>query len=171
LKLESVTLLQHSEQVIAEKIIMPIKKPSVDSPPPFKQVLKRSALNFFSMTPMLFGVIGLVGLFQVLVTPKMLASLFQGNPFMDTLIGTVTGGISAGHPMISYVLGGELLKQGISLYAVSAFILSWVTLGLIQIPAEIEVFGKPFTLYRNILAFIFTLIIAVLTSFTVYLLT
>jgi len=150
---------------------MPIKKPSVDSPPAFKQVLKRSALNFFAMTPMLLGVIGLVGLFQVLVTPKMLASLFQGNPFMDTLIGTVAGGVSAGHPMISYVLGGELLKQGISLYAVSAFILSWVTLGLIQIPAEIEVFGKAFTLYRNILAFIFTLIIAILTSFSVNLLT
>ncbi len=140
-----------------------------DSPPSFFKVLKKSALSFFAMAPMLLGVIGLVGLFQTLVTPEMLATLFQGNPFVDTLIGTVTGGVSAGHPMISYVLGGELLKQGVSHYAVTAFILSWVTLGLIQIPAEVEVFGKRFTLYRNILAFIFTLIIAILTSFTVQL--
>lgn len=145
-------------------------KKQVDSRPPFSKILKKSALSFFAMTPMLLGVIGLVGLFQTLVTPEMLAKLFRGNPFADTLIGTLTGGVSAGHPMISYVLGGELLKQGISLYAVGAFILSWVTLGLIQIPAEVEVFGKQFTLYRNILAFVFTLIIAILTGFTVQLL-
>jgi len=58
----------------------------------------------------------------------MLATLFQGSPLIDTLIGT----LSAGHPMISYVLSGELLKQGVSLYAVTAFILSWVTLVLQQ---------------------------------------
>jgi len=118
------------------------------------------------MAPLLLGVIGLVGLFQVLVTPKMLASLFQGNSLLDTLIGTLTGSIAAGNPIVSYLIGGELLGQGISLYAVSAFILSWVTLGFIQLPAEVEVFGGHFTLYRNILSFIFTMLIAVLTTLT-----
>lgn len=134
--------------------------------PPFWRVLQKSALSFFAMAPLLLGVIGLVGLFQVLVTPKMLASLFQGNPLTDTLIGTLTGAAAAGNPVVSYLLGGELLAQGISLYAVSAFILSWVTLGFIQLPAEIEVFGGRFTLYRNILAFVFTMLIAVLTTLT-----
>ncbi len=83
---------------------------------------------------------------------------------MDTLIGTLTGGVSVGNPVVSYLIGGELLDQGISLHAVSAFILSWVTLGFIQLPAEVEVFGGYFTMYRNILAFVFTLIIAVLTT-------
>ena len=95
-----------------------------------------------------------------------LASLFRGNPLADTLIGTLIGAASAGNPVVSYLLGGELLAQGISLYAVTAFILSWVTLGFIQLPAEIEVFGGRFTLYRNILAFVFTMLIAVLTTLT-----
>ncbi len=118
------------------------------------------------MTPLLIGVIGLVGLFQVTVTPSMLASLFQGNPLIDTLTGTLTGAVAAGNPIVSYLIGGELLHQGISLYAVTAFILSWVTLGFVQLPAEIEVFGGRFTLYRNILSFIFTVLIAVLTTLT-----
>ncbi len=134
--------------------------------PPFLKVLQKSALSFLGMAPLLLGVIGLVGLFQVLVTPKMLASLFRGNPLADTLIGTLTGAVAAGNPVVSYLLGGELLAQGISLYAVSAFILSWVTLGFIQLPAEVEVFGGRFTLYRNILAFVFTMLIAVLTTLT-----
>jgi uncharacterized membrane protein YraQ (UPF0718 family) len=132
--------------------------------PFFWTVLKKSSLSFLAMAPLLLGVIGLVGLFQVLVSTKMLASLFGGNLLMDTLIGTLTGGVSVGNPVVSYLIGGELLDQGISLHAVSAFILSWVTLGFIQLPAEVEVFGGYFTMYRNILAFVFTLIIAVLTT-------
>ncbi len=118
------------------------------------------------MAPLLLGVIGLVGIFQVLVTPEMLASLFGGNLLLDTLIGTVSGAVSAGNPIVSYLIGGELVEQGVSLYAVSAFIISWVTLGFIQLPAEVEVFGGRFTLYRNILSFVFTILIAVATTFT-----
>jgi uncharacterized membrane protein YraQ (UPF0718 family) len=135
--------------------------------PPFLKVLQKSSLSFLAMAPLLLGVIGLVGLFQILVTPKMLASLFQGSPLLDTLIGTLSGAAAAGNPIVSYLIGGELLDQGISLYAVTAFLLSWVTLGFTQLPAEIEVFGGRFTLYRNILSFVFTMLIAVATSLTV----
>jgi uncharacterized membrane protein YraQ (UPF0718 family) len=134
--------------------------------PPFYRVLQKSSLAFLGMAPLLLGIIGLVGLFQVLVTPKMLASLFRGNALVDTLIGTLTGAIAAGNPVVSYLLGGELLSQGISLYAVSAFILSWVTLGFVQLPAEVEVFGGRFTLLRNLLAFVFTVFVSVLTTLT-----
>ena len=139
--------------------------------PTFRKVLQKSALSFLAMSPLLLGIIGLVGLFQVLVTPKMLAALFKGNGVIDTLIGTLAGATAAGNAVVSYLLGGELLKQGISLYAVSAFVISWVTLGLIHLPAEVEVFGGRFTLYRNILAFVFTMLIATLTTLTVQVLT
>ncbi len=134
--------------------------------PSFLTVLRKSSLSFLAMAPLLLGVIGLVGIFQILVTPEFLASLFRGNILLDTLIGTLSGAISAGNPIVSYLLGGELVEQGISLFAVSAFIISWVTLGFIQLPAEVEVFGGQFTLYRNILAFIFTMLIAVATTLT-----
>ena len=135
--------------------------------PSFSKILIKSSLAFLSMTPMLLGVIGLVGLFQILVTPKMIATLFGDNLLLDIFIGTLSGATGSGNPVISYLIGGEMLGQGVSLYAVSAFILSWVTLGFVQLPAEIEVFGTRFTLYRNILAFFFTMFIAVLTTFTV----
>jgi len=134
--------------------------------PSFQKVLRKSSLSFLAMTPLLLATIGLVGMFQVLVSPEMLASLFRGHPLFDTFTGTLSGAAAAGNPMVSYIIGGELLNQGISLYAVCAFLLSWVTLGFIQLPAEIEVFGGRFTLYRNILAFIFAMITAMLTTIT-----
>lgn len=133
----------------------------------FAFVLGRSTLSCVSLLPLLVGVIGLVGLFQVLAGPKTLAALFQGNPALDTLAGTLAGAVAAGNAVVSYIVGGELLDRGLSLYAVCAFILSWVSLGVVQLPAEAGVFGLRFTFIRNILAFIFVIIVSVTTVFTV----
>jgi uncharacterized membrane protein YraQ (UPF0718 family) len=116
---------------------------------------------------MLLAVIGLVGLFEVFISQEMLASLFVGDPFKDTLIGTFAGAVAVGQALISYILGGELLQEGISLYAVSAFILAWVTLGVVQLPAEAEILGLRFTIYRNLLALFFTILVSVATVWTV----
>lgn len=133
----------------------------------FSKIVKRTSLNFLSMAPLIMGIVGLVALFQTLVSPEQLASFFRGNTLIDTLIGTAGGSLPSGNPVISYILGGELLKQGVSMYAVTAFIMAWVTLGFAHLPAEVEVFGKHFVLYRNVLAFVFIMIIAVATTLTV----
>jgi len=112
---------------------------------------------------MLLAVIALAGLFQTLVTPEMIQSVFKGSLVQDTLIGTGIGAVSVGQPFLSYVIGGELLHEGVSLYAVTAFILSFVTLGAIQLPLEWSLFGTRFTLLRNSLSFIFAFLISIAT--------
>ena len=124
-------------------------------------------LSFTSMMPMILSIVGLMGLFQAMVSKELLASLFTGDPVKDTLIGTVAGGIAVGQALVSYILGGELLEQGISIYAVTAFILAWVTLGIVQLPLEAEVLGLRFTIYRNILAFISTIFVSIGTVWTI----
>ncbi len=136
----------------------------------FLQVLGRSAIGFLMMMPMILGVVGLVGLFQTLITPQLLKSLFSGHVLYDTLIGTIAGGVAAGQAMVSYIIGGELMQEGVSMYAVAAFVLSWVTLGVVQLPLEVEVLGVRFTILRNVLAFVFTILIALATVATVELL-
>jgi len=73
------------------------------------------------------------------------------------------GSISAGTPIVSYILGGEMLKQGISLIAVTAFLVTWVTVGFIQIPAESIILGKRFAIWRNLSAFVLSIIVAFAT--------
>ncbi len=120
------------------------------------------------IAPMLFGVIGLVGLFETFITPDMLHVLFTKHALHDTFIGTLAGAISVGQPFLSYIIGGELLKEGISFYAVTAFILSFVTLGIIQLPLELSIFGARFTIWRNILSILFAFIVAWLTTITIH---
>jgi len=131
--------------------------------PAFKRAFYKSVKGFAFNLPMLVAVIFLTGLFEVFVTPEYLSSLFTGQAFYDSLIGTISGGVSVGQPFISYLIGGELLDNGVSYYAVTAFVLSFVTLGIVQLPYEYSLFGGRFTLARNLLAFFFVLLISLAT--------
>ena len=132
-----------------------------------KKAFKKALISFISITPMLIAVMGLVGLMQIYITPDILSAFFGYGSLIDTLVGTLAGAISMGQGMISYVVAEGLLEQGVSHYALSAFILAWVTLGFVQLPAEASVFGLKFTFYRNVLTLISTIIIAYATVLTV----
>lgn len=112
---------------------------------------------------MLLGVILLMGLFRTFITPKMIAAVFSGKMVQDTFIGTLIGSISAGNPITSYIIGGELLNKGVSLFAVAAFIVAWVTVGIVQYPAEMDFLGKRFATLRNILSFILAILVSIVT--------
>jgi len=124
---------------------------------------RSSAKQFATMLPVMVGVVLLIGLLNTLVSKEYLASIFPGSLPLDTLWGACFGSILAGNPINSYVIGGELLKGGISLYAVTALIITWVTVGLVQLPAEIAALGRRFALLRTALSFALSIPIAILT--------
>jgi len=136
-----------------------------------KSALKNAAKTLYVISPMLLAVIGLVGLFKTFVTPQMLHTLFNGNGLHDMLMGVGFGGVSVGQPFLSYIIGGELLDEGASFYGVTAFILSFVTLGIVQLPMEFSIFGFRFALARNLLSLIFAFVISIAITVTLRLLT
>ena len=126
-----------------------------------------SLLNQLKMSiPVLIGVLLLIGLVASCTPQRLFIRIFAGNRFLDPLAGTVFGSIAAGNPLTSYVIGGELLANGVSLIAVIAFVVSWVTVGIVQLPAEIMMLGKRFALLRNALSFLMAGMIALLTVLT-----
>ena len=132
-----------------------------------KKAILMSGKSFYRALPILIGIILLIGLFNSFVPKELLARLFQGLPLIDSFIGAFIGSILAGNPITSYILGGELLAQGISLMAVTAFLVSWVTVGIVQLPAEAMLLGKRFAITRNIISFLFSIIAAILTVFII----
>lgn len=130
-----------------------------------KESLKKSAKSLFKIIPVIIGTILLVSLVNTLI-PKNFYWRFLGrNQFLGVIIGSLVGSISAGNPLTSYVLGGEMLKQGVSLLVVTAFLNSWVTVGIIQLPAEGAILGKRFAFWRNFTAFLLSIIVAFATVF------
>ena len=135
--------------------------------PTIKKAFINSFKSFVSILPMMFAIIGIVAIFQVYVTPDIISSIFGYSKFADIFTGTIAGAVSQGQGSISFVIAEGLKAQGVSLYALSTFTLAWVTLGFLQLPAEASLFGIKFTVYRNILAFISTVLVSYLTIITI----
>jgi len=125
--------------------------------------LRSSANQFATLLPILISVVLLIGLFNALVSKDFLSSIFSGNTALDTLLGASFGSILAGNPINSYVIGGELLEYDVSLFAVTALIIAWVTVGVVQLPAEIAALGRRFALVRNAVSFVLAIAIAIVT--------
>lgn len=124
----------------------------------------RGLLNNIKVSvPILVGVLLLIGLVNTLVPKEFFSRIFTGNRVLDPLIGALFGSIAAGNPLTSYVIGGELLNNAVSLVAVLAFIGSWVTVGTVQFPAESLMLGRKFALLRNGISLVMAIVIAVLT--------
>jgi len=127
-----------------------------------KQALIKATNMMWRVAPIILGTIILVSLASVLIPKSFYAAIFQNN-LLDPIVGSAIGSILAGNPITSYIIGGELLKQGVSLIAVTAFIVAWVTVGIVQLPAESMILGKRFAITRNLVSFILSIIVAILT--------
>lgn len=131
---------------------------------PIVSAIRKTARSFGEFLPVLAGTVFALGLVLSLVPHGFYGRVFPGNPMLDPLVGAVLGAVSAGNAMLSYVVGGELLRQGVSLLAVSAFLATWVTVGFIQIPAESLMLGRRFALVRNMVGFVSALLVAGVVS-------
>lgn len=143
-----------------KKIWKKIKKANI-----IKSCLK--ALNSFrQIAPIFFGLILLISFSLAVIPDSFYRKIFTGNNFLDVILGALFGSVAAGNAITSYIIGGELVERGVSIIAVTAFILTWVTVGLVQLPAEILMLGKKFAISRNIVSFFMAITVAILTILT-----
>ena len=129
----------------------------------FRESVIKAARMLWNVFPLMLGTILLISLIVTLIPKSFYLTIFQNNIFLDPFIGSFIGSVSAGNPLLSYIIGGELLEQGISLIAITAFIVAWVTVGFIQLPAESMILGKRFAFLRNLFSFILAIIVAIVT--------
>ncbi len=127
-----------------------------------KEAFVKSLKNILVSIPIILGILMLINLINPFLS-NYYSIIFTNNFFLDPLIGAIAGGISFGIPITAYVTGGELLKDGVSLLAVTAFVMAWTTVGVAMLPLESKFLGRKFALSRNAVNFLFALIISILT--------
>lgn len=113
--------------------------------------------------PMMIGIILLLGLIKEFITFDKIGQAFTQNAFLDTGIGAFMGSIFAGNSMNSYIIARELQAIGVSLFAITSFLVAWVTVGILQAPLEADIFGKSFAVKRNVYSAVFSMAVAFVT--------
>jgi len=128
--------------------------------------LAKTVRSFINLLPIIIGMLLLTSLALVLFPRQLIDELFGHSALMDSVIGAGLGSIAAGHPLASYLIGGELLERGVGLVAVTALMVAWVTVGIVQLPAEGVLLGMRFALCRNLFNLFAAVAIAFLTLWT-----
>jgi uncharacterized membrane protein YraQ (UPF0718 family) len=128
--------------------------------------LKKALRGFLALLPIVLGMLLLTSLAMSLFAGQITGALFGHGALVDILVGALIGSAALGHPSASYILGGELVAAGVGLEAVTAFLVTWVTVGVAQLPAESLLLGRRFAILRNLVAFVGALAIALLVPLT-----
>ncbi|RDH86472.1 MAG: hypothetical protein DIZ77_11520 [endosymbiont of Seepiophila jonesi] len=61
-------------------------------------------------------------------------------------------------------------NSGVTLVGVTALVVAWVTVGIAHLPVEAAAFGWRFAIYRNLLSFLFAVVIAFIIAGVMYVL-
>jgi uncharacterized membrane protein YraQ (UPF0718 family) len=125
---------------------------------------KKTAKGILGMLPIILGVILLVSIITVIIPLSVYQTIFTGNIFFDAFKGATLGSVLTGNPITGYILADGFTKVGVNMIAITAFLVSWVTVGLVQLPAESLALGKKFAFYRNLTAFLMSIVVAIITT-------
>lgn len=125
-----------------------------------RDAARKTATSFARTIPIVLGILALASLLTTALPPRRIADLLPMESVLGPLYGALAGSIAAGNPVTSYVFAGELMAAGAGLATVTALIVSWVTVGLVHLPAEAAILGVRFALRRNAISFVLAIAMA-----------
>ena len=123
---------------------------------PLKKSFKQTIDWFKINIPIILWILLLVALIKNYVSMSFLTNI--KSDFLAWIVANIFGSLFAWNPINSYIIAGEFWVLSDTMIVVWAFLISWVTVGFVQIPAESYYFGKKYAFLRNILAFVFSLL-------------
>jgi len=125
----------------------------------FVKLLKQ----FFSMLPMIWAILLIISMLKFTAFFDYIEKL--PNNFFGAFIADIIWSISASSPINAYIIASSISWQD-KILVVVAFLVAWSTVGMVQFPMEVAILWKKFAIKRNLVNFVFALIVA----YVVYLL-
>ena len=129
-----------------------------------QKTFKQTLIWFKELIPMLLWILLLIAMLKELSLFSYLSNYLDNN-FISIIIADIFGSISAWNTINSYIIANSFWNLETNILIITVFLISWITVWFIQIPAEIYFFGKKFTIIRNIISFIFAIIWAYIIYF------
>jgi len=114
-----------------------------------------------NMIGQIVGILFLIGLIITLIPPEVIKSVLgKSNLLLSTIISALVGSITLIPAFVAFPLVGSFVDVGASIVPAVSFLTTLTMVGIVTFPLEKQEFGLKFAVTRNILSFIFAIIIA-----------
>lgn len=128
-----------------------------------KDASKKSVKILVQNSIRIFAIFVIIAILEKFLSPQAVSQfLLKFRGFVGIIAGALTGAVMMGPAATSYPLGQYLLAHNASYSLVTAFLFTWVGIGIVALPLEFKFLGKKFTLLRNSFTFIAAILIALI---------
>jgi uncharacterized membrane protein YraQ (UPF0718 family) len=127
-----------------------------------KKALMKAWKAFENILPEFLVVILFVGFIIAAMDPETISKIIGADSgVMGVVLASVVGAITLIPGFVAFPMAALLLEGGAGYVQIGAFVSSLMMVGVVTIPVEIKYFGKKITLARNMLAFLFSFVVAI----------
>lgn len=126
-----------------------------------KMALKKAWKAFENILPEFLVVILLVGILLAIINPEMISKIIGSDSgWFGVILAALVGAVTLIPGFVAFPTAAMLLQGGAGYMQIGAFVSTLMMVGIVTMPVEIKYFGKKLTIYRNVLGFIFSFIVA-----------
>ena len=130
--------------------------------------LKKAWKAFENILPQFLVVLLVVGVMLAVLNPQVISKLIGAESgWYGTVIAAVIGAVTLIPAFVAFPMAGMLLNAGAGLMQIGAFVSSLMMVGVVTMPVEMKYFGKKLTIFRNLLAFLFSFVVALIINWVV----
>jgi len=130
--------------------------------------LKKSWNAFLGILPQFVAVIVLAGMLLAALDAQTISRMAGARSgWLGVVAASIVGSITLIPGFIAFPMAALLLANGAGVMQIGAFVSSLMMVGVITFPVEVSVFGKKLALARNLSAFAFSFVVALVLSLVV----
>lgn len=134
-----------------------------------KDGLVKAWRTFENIMPQLLVVLLIVGLLLAVLNAGVISKIIgPDSGIAGVLLAAVVGSITLMPPVVAFPAAAMLLKAGAGYMQIAVFVSTLMMVGIVTLPLEIKYFGVKVAVGRNLLAFIFSFIVAAFIGLVVY---
>lgn len=125
--------------------------------------MKKTIKMMKNMIGDIFGVLLIIGMILAIIPPDLIKKILgESNIYLSTVFSSVIGSITLIPAFVAFPLAGSLVEAGAGIAPISGFLTTLTMVGTVTFPIEKQKFGTKFALQRNLLSFVFAILISII---------
>lgn len=126
-----------------------------------KMALKKAWKSFENILPQILTILAFLGMVLALLSPNVISHLLgQKAGWQGMIIASIIGSITLMPAFIAFPIAAMLLKNGAGFAQLAVFVSTLTMVGIVTLPMEMKYFGKKISIMRNMFAYLFSFIVA-----------
>lgn len=114
-----------------------------------------------NILPQFLSILIIIGIMLAALSPSTISRLVgQQSGWLGMLLASLLGSVTLIPGFVAFPLAAALLKNGAGFMQIAVFISTLMMVGVVTLPVEISYFGKKSAYLRNILAYLFSFVVA-----------